>query len=320
MSSSASSPSSAFPTSSATSAPAATPFQRHRAGLRDAKRVLNGLLAAEGGGAAHLPDSEWMDWKRCEQLDVPLAAAPLSLAVSGTAFAGVTALATRLPEALSSSVLSSRGSLAMIAGLMHFRVNTSPASSLSEPCYLHVLAGPSKAGADMRRAYRTQQLPGAAPFADAADAAAAAASASPMGFEQRLSAVLPFIPPASSSAPARRAAAAASDGDASFEAFNFDASPAPEPKAADSALPVWSGSGSGQRFRVRPPAPAHEWQLDYGDAATDDVPPAAALPKPRRGHWQDPPEEFEASYVTRRRKREYLWHEGSSLEGERVAS
>jgi hypothetical protein len=152
-----------------------SPYARHRAGVREAKRALNERLhsgdpfASSGGsntpnasapgslpvsvGAAALGAEEWSAWSRCRQVGVPLAAAPGSAALAALAFAVATAVG-RAPGAAARAVLDTRASLALSAGLLVFNHQTGPTAPLSERCYVHVLAGNSEAGAAMRAAYR----------------------------------------------------------------------------------------------------------------------------------------------------------------------
>jgi hypothetical protein len=131
----------------------ASPFARHRAGVREAKRALNARLQGEGGAAPSLGAEEWAAWARCRQLGVPLAAAPGSAAIAALAFAVATAVG-RAQTAAARAVLDSRASLAATAGLLVFNYQTGSSSALSERCYVHALAGNSEAGASMRAAYR----------------------------------------------------------------------------------------------------------------------------------------------------------------------
>ena len=300
-------------TSSPVPSPASSPFALHRAGLREARRALDARLQAEGGGAAALGAQEWAAWARCRQLGVPLAAAPGSVAVAAVAFAAASAARRAPHSAAARALLESRASLAATAGLLVFNHQTSPASALSERCYVHALAGASEAGAEMRAAYRAAAGDNA--FLGAAESvaraqeglpprpAAGAGGAPPSmtttatparyprtDFADRLQAVMQFAPaptptrglpavlprPAAQAQPGPRAQAleTSNDGYADERELQRGFDEAPAPLGA-AAVSVAPASRRSTSGATRKEA-APRWSVDFGEEDESLSPEASA--------------------------------------------
>jgi hypothetical protein len=142
--------------SSTTSSSSLPPSVLHKAAIREARKALESRIESTEGGlhALFRSDGELYEYRRCRQLDVPLAAAPRSLGVGAVTWAAITAV-SKLPFAGLPGLLNSRASLSLSGGLLYFNAITAPSSSLSEICYLFALSSDSPAGSLLRSTYGT---------------------------------------------------------------------------------------------------------------------------------------------------------------------
>lgn len=162
-------------------------YQLHQRGIQAAKMVLDNLLSnrpsttmessssstssTSGGGSSSSPSSSPLSslsllqqkiplaeieaYRRCRMTVIPSSVIPLASVLSLLMFSTVTALSKRVPF-VKQYLYPHRTMITIGTGLYYFQYATGLSSSLTIPCYIHVLCGPSDIAKDMRNAYRNE--------------------------------------------------------------------------------------------------------------------------------------------------------------------